>query len=69
MTRIILLVSANGQPITEKKQTFEIMSNNRVLANKVEQKGSMKRSVWPQHLVEPQYMEGYFEESWQASIQ
>jgi len=26
----------------------------------------MKRSVWPQDLVEPQYIEGYFEESQNA---
>jgi hypothetical protein len=29
----------------------------------------MKRFVWPQYLVEPQYVEGYFEESQAASVQ
>ena len=31
--------------------------------NRREHQRRMKRSVWPQYLVEPQYIEGYFEEN------
>jgi hypothetical protein len=34
--------------------------------NRREQQRGMKRFVWPQYLVEPQYIEGYFEESQKA---
>jgi len=34
--------------------------------NRREQQESMKRFVWPQYLVEPQYIEGCVEESQKA---
>jgi hypothetical protein len=42
----------------DRIRSLESSFNNRGLD---EQERSMKRFVWPQYLVEPQYVEGYFE--------
>ena len=36
--------------------------------NRREPQRSMKRFVWPQYLVEPQHIEGYFDGKWAVSL-
>ena len=54
----MVLQVACQQP--ERIRSLESASNNRILD---EQERNMKRWVWPQYLVEPQHIEGCFEEN------
>jgi len=58
----MVLQVACQQP--ERIRSLESSSNNRGLD---EQERNMKRWVWPQYLVEPQYTEGYIEEKGRES--
>ena len=70
MTRIIRIVIASGLPTSERKsEVWDCPLITMDWIDRREQKRSMKRSVWPQYLVEPQYIEGYFEGSRTASVQ
>jgi hypothetical protein len=66
MARIIQSVTANGLPTTGKSRELESSFNNRGLDEQERTVEKIKRLVWPQYLVEPQYIEGYFGERWTA---
>jgi len=64
MTRITKIVIANGLPIIEgKSEAWIHLLITGGWINWREQQRSLKRFVWPQYLVKPQYIERYFEEN------
>jgi len=56
-------VSASGLPTLEKIRNFESAFNNKGLDEAERRVGRVKRFTRPQYLVEPQWIEGPFEES------